>query len=257
MFCGAGRLRTALVSLILLAVCTTSTSAVMRCEDARLRCAYRAGCGMALQHYVTRCSSVLGGAGGGCPETCLHALIALTSTDEGKELMTCNCARDDRLCEQSKQRVEVCRPSVMIEMNNTRVSCRIATSICNADTLCAKALEYYNGFCGSMFRGKKCTKRCRNSINILRRQDKAAKLITCVCDGAEDYDCTGIHRNMNWLCFGKIHHDYHDTKKILGDTRSNEILRTDAHSRGAGVATSIGQTSTALVLIFLLALLVR
>lgn len=88
MFRGVERLRTTLVSLLLLTVCTTSISAVMSCEDARLRCAYRSGCGMALQQYLTRCSSVLGGAVGGCPEICLHALIALTSTDEGKELMT-------------------------------------------------------------------------------------------------------------------------------------------------------------------------
>lgn len=258
MFRGVRRLDTILVSLILLAVCTRSTFAVVSCEDARLRCAYRTGCGMALQHYLTRCSSVLRGAVNGCPEICLHALVALTSTDEGKELMTCDCAPDDHLCIQSKQGVEVCRPSVMTEMNNTRVSCRIATWICNADALCSKALEYYNHFCKSMFHGKKCTHRCRNSIDILRRQEKAAKLNTCICDGVEDYDCKAIHRNMNWLCFGKIHHDYHDTtKKTLGDTRSNAIQRTNAKGRGAGVATLVERTTLTLMSTFLLALLVR
>ena len=66
----------------------TSGNVTMRCDDARLRCAYRTGCGRALQHYLTRCASVLQGDGNECPENCQHALIGLMSTDEGKELMT-------------------------------------------------------------------------------------------------------------------------------------------------------------------------
>lgn len=58
-----------------------------RCDDARMRCAYRTGCGRALTHYLTRCASVLQGDISDCPEFCQHALIGLTSTDEGKELM--------------------------------------------------------------------------------------------------------------------------------------------------------------------------
>lgn len=50
--------------------------------------------------------------------------------------------------------------------------------------------------------------RCRNSLEILMRQDKAADLKTCVCDGREDYDCRGIHRNMHLLCFNKTEDEY-------------------------------------------------
>ena len=46
----------------------------------------------------------------------------------------------------------------------------VAQWICIADPLCSTALEYYNRFCRSMFAGKKCTLRCKNSISILRRQ---------------------------------------------------------------------------------------
>lgn len=63
-------------------------NATMRCDDARLRCAYRTGCGRALQHYLTLCASVLQGGVNDCPEICQHALIGLMSTDEGKDLMT-------------------------------------------------------------------------------------------------------------------------------------------------------------------------
>lgn len=63
------------------------------CEEARLKCAYRTGCGMALQNYMVGCSSVLRDSGDHCPEACQHALIALTSTDEGKDLMTVSCRK--------------------------------------------------------------------------------------------------------------------------------------------------------------------
>lgn len=59
------------------------------CEEARLKCAYRVGCGMALQKYVMGCSGVLQGPPTTqCPEICQHSLIALTSTEEGKDLMS-------------------------------------------------------------------------------------------------------------------------------------------------------------------------
>ncbi|KAL2747268.1 growth arrest-specific protein 1-like isoform X5 [Vespula maculifrons] len=240
---GVHRLDVVLLSMLLLTTMLAGTrSTSVRCEDARLRCAYRTGCGMALQHYVTGCASVL--QGDNCSDACQHALIALTSTDEGKELMTCQCTRDDELCQQSKQRVEICRSSVTTAMNRTRVSCRIATWICNADALCQTALSYYNKFCKSMFHGKKCTHRCRNSINILTRQEKAAKLSTCLCDGSEEYDCKGIHRNMNTLCFGRIHHDYRQVKKVVDETRTNEIVRTETNVLGNEAAAAAAAATT-------------
>ncbi|XP_034935372.1 growth arrest-specific protein 1-like isoform X2 [Chelonus insularis] len=201
---------------------TNVTTTSIRCEEARLKCAYRKGCGGALEQYLTSCAGVFQGDSARCPETCQYALIALTSTDEGKELMTCECAKDDIMCIRTKQRVEICRSPVSIVMNKTRLSCRIATSICNADPLCSTALYYYNELCKAMFHGKKCTHRCRNSIGILQRQEKAAKLNTCICDGSEDYDCQSIHRNMNFLCFGRVHHEYHEIKKTILDSKNNE-----------------------------------
>lgn len=82
-----------LITLAFSMICLTNGSVVLptnnsiTCDEARLRCAYRTGCGMALQHYLTRCTSVLHGNINECPESCQHALIALTSTDEGKDLM--------------------------------------------------------------------------------------------------------------------------------------------------------------------------
>lgn len=64
-----------------------ATSAIP-CEEARLKCAYRVGCGRALQQYMVGCSTVLqGDYPTHCSEKCKNSLIALTSTDEGKALM--------------------------------------------------------------------------------------------------------------------------------------------------------------------------
>ena len=64
---------------------------VMDCDEARLKCAYRNGCGMALQNYMIGCSTVIQGPGVSvCPEHCQHSLIALTSTEEGQQLMNVN-----------------------------------------------------------------------------------------------------------------------------------------------------------------------
>lgn len=180
----------------------------LSCEEARLKCMYRVGCGRALQNYAMDCSIVLQGENPTyCPQLCQHSLIALTSTEEGKHLMNCECS--DEFCADQKRRVEVCRPEVMKQVNEPILPCRVAQWICVADTMCSTALEYYNQFCRSMFHGKKCTLRCNNSISILRRQEKAAKLTTCRCDGTEDYDCHAIQKNMERLCFHKhqrVHH---------------------------------------------------
>ena len=84
---------------------------------------------------------------------------------------------------------------------DTVVSCTAAQWICAADPLCSTALEYYNRFCQAMFKGRKCTDRCMNSISILKRQPTASKLETCYCDGTEDFDCVNIKTNMERLCF--------------------------------------------------------
>lgn len=59
--------------------------AAIPCEDARMRCAFRTGCGNALNKYMIGCSE-LSRRPNICPEVCANALIALMSTNEGKQL---------------------------------------------------------------------------------------------------------------------------------------------------------------------------
>lgn len=97
-----------------------------------------------------------------------------------------------------------------------------------------------------MFRGQECTYRCRNSINILRRQEKAKKLNTCICDGTENYDCKAIHRHMKVLCFGKGR-DYNTAKKTVDEKLLNKINRA-----ADGIPDLINGTMLATIILLLL-----
>jgi len=174
----------------------------VNCNHATMACAYRGGCGLALQQYMQSCSDLVSGLTNTCSKDCKFALIALLSTPEGKRLMDCSC--EDNNCHTQKARVEPCRTEVTWNTSpDTIVSCSAATWICAADTLCSTAMDYYNRNCQKMFIGKKCSRRCKNSLDIMLKQKSAAKLVTCYCDGSEDFECLDIRRNTDVLCFGK------------------------------------------------------
>lgn len=183
------------------------------CNYASLACTYRAGCGSALKQYMAMCEDLVQGLTTMCSMGCRHALIALISTQEGERLMQCTC--DDDSCLLQKSRVEPCRSEVTWNTApDTIVSCSAATWICMADPLCSTALNYYNKNCQSMFNGGKCSKRCKNSLDILMRQDSAGKLATCFCDGTEEFKCKEIRENTDNLCFEK--------EKAVNNTISEE-----------------------------------
>lgn len=214
------------------AVDAAAAAVNVSCEVARMKCAFRVGCGMALQNYMMNCADVMSGRIRRCSDPCKKALIALTSTEEGQDLMRCDCEQQ-KFCDVTKARTEICRPEVMrANEDDVVVSCSVAQWICAADPLCSTAVEYYRRLCRSMFHGKKCTPRCNNSISILNRQEKAAKLKTCVCDGTEDYDCDAIKFNMDRLCFhkGQSHHRTHQGHDVV----QGDLPRDDGHSSKVG-----------------------
>ncbi|XP_045584936.2 growth arrest-specific protein 1 [Procambarus clarkii] len=226
---------------------TTPASSGVLCEEARIRCALRRGCGMALQNYMLGCADLMSGRIAHCDEYCRNSLIALTSTEEGHELMDCWCSDD--YCRETKGRVEVCRTEVMAaNADATVVSCSVAHWICSADTLCSTAISYYDRFCRRMFVGKGCSLRCNNSISILQRQKAAAKLETCVCDGTETFDCAGIKKNMARLCFHQfdeeeLQREEEETNQV--DTTSVSKARLNSAS-GPGGGHAVAWVTTAL-----------
>lgn len=57
------------------------------CEEVRVRCAFGTGCSVALHNYFAKCDKVLQADSTSCPESCLYALVALTSTEDGKRML--------------------------------------------------------------------------------------------------------------------------------------------------------------------------
>ena len=190
------------------------------CNDAYLTCAYRGGCGKALQSYMLNCAELREGLTDTCSRQCKFALIALLSTPEGERLMQCSCASPDKAGEASclveKARVEPCRAEVTWHTApDTEVSCSAASWICAADPLCSTAMVYYRENCKAMFKGRKCGRKCKNSLDIMLRQEAAAKLATCYCEGTEDYDCAAVRLHTDVLCFGK--------KVVAEEVETNEV----------------------------------
>lgn len=152
---------------------------------------------------MTECADLIAGRTSRCHPRCERALIGLVSSDEGKALIDCDCD-GSKFCELSKQRIEVCRESVYAAVAaDSIVSCTTARWICMTDQLCNTALEYYHLYCRGLFHGSKCTHRCNNSLSILERQEKAAKLRTCYCEGTEDFPCQRVKYNTERYCFGR------------------------------------------------------
>ncbi|XP_013187779.1 growth arrest-specific protein 1 [Amyelois transitella] len=211
--------------LVAVVLAVPAVAQALFCDDARLRCAYRSGCGAALNNYMMYCSDVLNRPMNKCPEECEHALIALTSTVEGKDLMNCQC--ENEYCKATKHRIEICRSQVLKGAANATSSCRLSQLICLADSQCAAALDYYHRLCWSMYEGKKCSRRCRNSIGILRKQEKAAALSSCKCDGNEDYDCPKMQSNFARLCFK--HTNYKGKNKVK-EEHTPEVVMGSASS---------------------------
>lgn len=152
---------------------------------------------------MVECANLIAGRTDRCHPRCERALIGLISSEEGKELINCEC-EGSKFCEQSKERIEVCRNAVYTAVaKDSIVSCSTATWICSADPLCSTAMEYYRMYCRGLFHGHKCTHRCNNSLSILNRQEKAAKLRTCYCDGTEDFPCDRVKYNTERYCYGR------------------------------------------------------
>lgn len=102
-----------------------------------------------------------------------------------------------------KSRVEVCRPLVVeASKNNSIVSCELAQWICMVDPVCSSALNYYDTYCKRVLSGSPCTERCLNSVEILRRQEKAHKMNRCWCAGQTAAQCLREKERMVRLCYG-------------------------------------------------------
>jgi growth arrest-specific protein 1 len=187
---------------------------------------------------MLNCAELREGLTETCSRQCQYALIALLSTPEGERLMQCRCGSGAGgiSCHLEKERVEPCRAEVTWHTApDTEVSCSAASWICAADPQCSQAMLYYQENCKAMFKGRKCGKKCKNSLDIMLRQEAAAKLATCFCEGTEDFDCAAVRLHTDVLCFGK--------KIVAEEVETNEVEVVP----GSGAARPGGRALVALV----------
>ena len=187
---------------------STTTKSQESCDIVKSRCSSRVGCKMALHNFFMGCNDLLYGDTTECTVQCTRALISLLSVEDriGVGFTDCDCEGEES-CELRKSRVEVCTGTVLEAIktlnDSSVVSCSLARWLCEADSSCLVALTYYINHCESLLDGIKCTIRCNNSRSILYRQEKAAKLINCACEGNEEFDCVTIRQNTERLCFNR------------------------------------------------------
>lgn len=151
-------------------------SAGLKCQVARENCGHRVGCEASLRNYLVECTDFINSNGDrSCPPKCTKALITLMSTDEGSAFIDCDCDGSS-FCEISKEAIDPCRAQVLKAMaSDSVVSCSLALSICRADPSCSTAFYYYDKRCvRNVIHGKRCTKSCKHSLDILYRQVSTA-----------------------------------------------------------------------------------
>lgn len=176
------------------------------CFEAFNKCGRREACKPALEAFEKNCHETANKTEF-CSRDCLNALISLRSSEEGDDLMNCDCL-DDESCLKSKERSLACTPQVEKALDpKTKVSCSTASLICLSQTSCLTALDYYSYHCRSLFSLHYCTEACNNSLRILYNQSKASKLIDCYCDGTEEFPCLKYKTYTERLCLDKTNFD--------------------------------------------------
>lgn len=86
---GIGALLAAMGLLLLLSCGPIQPTAANQpsCEDVRYQCAFDSACSEGLKSYFLTCDRLLQADTSKCPESCLFALVALTTTYHGQRLL--------------------------------------------------------------------------------------------------------------------------------------------------------------------------
>lgn len=218
----------------------SNTFETTSCEQAYRECDLRKACSPSLRAYQNECQSdldrMLSVASSGnktinmsnqqCPTPCLRALVGLRSSDNSEQLMNCDC-EDDEYCLQSKSKSQsVCQKQVEEAIApDTQVTCSVANWICMSDQSCMDALElFYENCRAPLLSQRQCTPKCNNSLTILYKQAKAAKLINCICDGSEEVFqyCEKYKTYTERYCLADSYES--DNDSVAKDSDDNEAI---------------------------------
>ncbi|XP_062405834.1 growth arrest-specific protein 1 [Sardina pilchardus] len=165
------------------------------CWQALLRCHDEPECDLAYSQYLSACEGNIRGNRRQCPSHCISALVRLNQTVSGPGLETCDCGQD-ALCRKSKQAIEPCLPRTQ----PGGIGCTAARQRCEEDANCQSSLTAYLTYCGQLFNGRKCSSRCKSTIQQMLFIPNGMLLNQCVCDGVERPFCEVVKENMSKLC---------------------------------------------------------
>lgn len=225
---------------------------------------------MALNNFLIACEPVRLGAVDHCTEACMRAVVSLVTVDDdiGTDILTCDCdAAPD--CTLVKKRIALCSDGVLEALgsldNEEVISCSLARMLCEADTSCWTALSYYESHCSNLWDKHNtdtlhCSFKCNNSVSILFRQRRAAKLRSCLCDNTDplvnEDTCILMRYNTEAYCFGEQPRSpVYSTMKasqIKYDNYSKDLMKNAAKISTAintGVNTLLIATSLILTLV--------
>uniref|UniRef100_A0A1A7XMN5 GDNF/GAS1 domain-containing protein n=1 Tax=Iconisemion striatum TaxID=60296 RepID=A0A1A7XMN5_9TELE len=71
---------------------------------------------------------------------------------------------------------------------------------CEEDSGCHASLAAYLSHCGQLFNGRKCSTKCKATIQQMLFSPNGMLLNRCVCDGVERPFCEMVKENMSKLC---------------------------------------------------------
>ncbi|KAG7277357.1 hypothetical protein CRUP_025597 [Coryphaenoides rupestris] len=174
--------------LLLLAAVASLLDAELVCWQAVLRCHDERECELAYRQYLAACDGNLRGTRSQCPSHCIGALIRLNHTRGGPGLETCDCARDAEYTAGGGGG------------GDPGIGCTEARQRCEEDGGCHASLAAYLSYCGQLFNGRKCSSRCKATIQQMLFIPSGVLLNRCVCDGVERPFCEVVKENMSKLC---------------------------------------------------------
>ncbi|XP_052008311.1 growth arrest-specific protein 1-like [Xyrauchen texanus] len=175
-----------------------SLDAQLVCWQALIRCHEEQDCELAYNQYLTACDGNIRGIRRQCPSHCISALIHLNLTASGPGLETCECGLDTE-CLRAKHAIEPCLPRTH-PGGTDGIGCTEARQRCEDEPSCQKSLTTYLSHCGQLFNGRKCSSRCKSTIEELLFMPNGVLLNQCVCDGLERPFCEVVKHNMVKLC---------------------------------------------------------
>lgn len=185
-------------AIVLISWIFTIVDAQLICWQALLRCHDEPECELAYSQYVAACDGNIRGTRSQCPSHCINALIRLNHTRNGPDLETCDCGKDTE-CVNAKRAIEPCLPR-RYPGDAGGIGCTEARQRCEDDAGCHSSLTAYLAYCGQLFNGRKCSSKCKATIQQMLFIPNGMLLNRCVCDGVERPFCEVVKENMSRLC---------------------------------------------------------